>query len=130
MKKLSLILLFALALTVSADTPIKNLRLQGTFQVQPTVALSALDIDWSVAQTFSKTLAANSTFTFSNVTDGRTIVVAITNTASNYVVTMPASVKWSGGTQPVQTVGAKVTVWTFVRVGSVTYGSAVLNITP
>lgn len=131
MKKLSLFVLLAFALSVAgADFPIKNGVLQGTFQVQPTVALSALDIDWSIAQTFSKTLSANSTFTFSNVTDGRTIVVALTNTASNYVVTMPASVKWSGGTQPVQTVGAKVTVWTFVRVGSVTYGSAILNFTP
>lgn len=131
MKKLSLLILFALAVSVGAqERPIKNLVLQGTFQVQPTKVIPALDIDWSIAQTFSKTLAANSTFTFSNVTDGRTIVVALTNTASNYVVTFPASVKWSGGVQPVQTVGAKVTVWTFVRVGSVTYGSAVLDITP
>lgn len=131
MKKLSLTLLLAFALSATAaETPLKNGVLQGTFKVQPTVAISALDINWSVAQTFSKTLAANSTFTFSNVTDGRTIAVAITNTAGNFTVTFPASVKWAGGTQPVQTVGAKVDVWTFVRVGSVTYGSVVANFTP
>lgn len=130
MKKLSLILLLALALSASAERPLKDVVLQGTFKVQPTVTISALDINWSIAQTFKKTLAANSTFTFSNATDGRTIVVAITNTASNYTVAFPAGVKWSGGTQPVQTVGAKVDVWTFVLIGSTYYGSVVQNISP
>lgn len=130
MKKLSLILLLATAVMVSAETPLTNGRLVGTFKVQPTQTISALDINWSIAQTFKKTLASNSTFTFSNATDGRTIVVALTNTGSNYSVTFPAGVKWSGGTQPVQTIGSKVDVWTFVMVGSTTYGSVVQNFTP
>lgn len=134
MKKLFLICLLLSVFIGNAgatagQTPLRNGRLLGTFQVQATHVISALDVDWSIAQTFSKTLAANSTFTFSNVTDGRTIVVAITNTASNYTVTWP-TVKWVGGTQPVQTVGAKVDVWTFVKIGSVIYGSAIQNVTP
>lgn len=129
MKKLSLIFLLAFAFSASAERPIKDLVLQGTFQVQPTVVISASDINWSIAQTFSKTLAANTTFTFSNVTDGRTIVVAITNTAGNFSVTWP-TVKWTGNVAPTQTIGSKTDIYTFCRVGSVTYGSVVQNFTP
>lgn len=140
MKKLILVLCLCSS-TVFADTPIKDLNVTNTADiesgatltfkagsklvVQPTIVISAVNIDWSVAQTFSKTLAADSTFTFSNVTDGRTIVVVLTNTASNYTVTFPVDVRWAGGTQPVQTVGAKTDVWTFVRSGTTTYGSVV-----
>lgn len=92
----------------------------------PTVTIAASAIDWSLSKTFSRTLAANATFTFSNATDGLTIVVALTNTASNYTVTWP-TVSWRGGTAPVQTTGAKTDVYTFVKIGSTIYGSAVQN---
>lgn len=88
--------------------------------------ISAVDIDWSASNVFSKTLSANSTFTFSNTQDGQTIVVALTNTASNYTVTWP-TVKWTGGSAPTQTTGAKTDVYTFVKIGSTFYGSAVQN---
>jgi hypothetical protein len=91
-----------------------------------TNAISALDIDWSLSGTHSKTLGANSTFTFSNMVDGETIVVALTNTASNYTVTWP-TVQWSGGVAPVQTVGAKTDIYSFKRIGSTTYGSVIQN---
>lgn len=89
-------------------------------------AIAALDIDWRLSAVHSKTLGANTTFTFSNADDGKTIVVAVTNTASNYTVTWPA-VSWSGGTAPVQTVGAKTDVYTFVKIGATIYGSVVQN---
>jgi len=89
-------------------------------------AISASAIDWSAASTFTKTLSANTTFTFSNATDGQTIVVALTNTASNYTVTWP-TVSWSAATAPVQTVGAKTDVYTFIKIGSTYYGSAIQN---
>lgn len=145
MKKLSLVLLLAFSVSVFADTPIKDLRVTASETIKsgatvtleagakvvprPTVVISALDIDWRVGSVFSKTLAANSTFTFSNVADGNVIVVALTNTTSNFTVTWP-TVKWAGGVAPVQTVGAKIDVYTFIRVGSVTIGSVVQNITP
>lgn len=94
-----------------------------------TNAVSASDIDWSLGATHSKTLAANSTFTFSNAVDGETIIVKITNTASNYTVTWP-TVSWAGSVAPTQTVGAKVDVYTFVKIGSTIFGSAVQNLTP
>jgi hypothetical protein len=91
-----------------------------------TSAISASAIDWSLSGTFSKTLAANTTFTFSNATDGRTIVVALTNTTGNYTVTWP-TVSWTGGTAPVQTIGAKTDVYTLIKIGSTTYGSVIPN---
>jgi uncharacterized protein YjiK len=89
-------------------------------------AITALDIDWAAAAVFTKTLAANSTFTFSNPSNGRVIRVALTNTAGNYTVTWPA-VSWSGGVVPTQTVGAKTDIYTFRRINGTTYGSVEPN---
>ena len=89
-------------------------------------AISASDIDWNITYAY-KTLAANTTFTFSNAVDARTIVVAITNTASNYTVTWP-TVKWANGVAPTQTIGAFTDIYTFVRINGVVYGSYVQNL--
>jgi hypothetical protein len=91
-----------------------------------TNAISASAIDWSLSLTHSKTLSANTTFTFSNAINGKTIIVAVTNTASNWTVTWP-TVSWVAGTAPTQTVGAHTDIYTFVQVGSTIYGSAVQN---
>ena len=53
-------------------------------------ALSGTDVDWSTAQTFTKTLAANTTLTFSNVSTGMQINLVI---SGNYTLTLPLSVK-------------------------------------
>jgi hypothetical protein len=89
------------------------------------VAISASAIDWSAGNVFTKTLAANTTFTFSNTAE-KTIVVAVTNTTSNRTVTWP-TVKWAGGVAPTQTVGAKTDIYTFIKIGSTIYGSVVQN---
>ncbi len=102
---------------------------RATFAAQAlTETSNATTIDWSLGNTFTLTLNGNlNTVTFSNTTDGQVINVAILNTASNYTVTWGNSIKWSGGTQPVQTVGAFTDVWTIMKVGSTYYGSAVQN---
>lgn len=89
-------------------------------------AISASAIDWATGAMFTKTLAANTTFTFSNQVSGQTIIVRLTNTASNYTVTWPA-VRWAGGAAPTMTVGAFSDVYTFIYDGSNVYGSAVQN---
>lgn len=93
-----------------------------------TSAISASDINWATllktGGLYTKTLAANTTFTFSNATAGQTIIVRLTNTASNYTVTWP-TVKWSGGAAPTMTVGAKSDVYTFIYDGTSYFGSAV-----
>lgn len=91
----------------------------------PTVAIAASGVDWLLGNVFTKTLAANTTFTFSNMTPGQTIIMRLTNTVSNYTVTWPGAVLWTGGTPPTMTVGAKSDVYTFVYDGSTIYGSYV-----
>ena len=95
-----------------------------------TSAISASAIDWATllktGGLYTKTLAANTTFTFSNRTAGQTIVVRLTNTASNYTVTWP-TVKWSGGAAPTMTVGVKSDIYTFIYDGTNVFGSFVQN---
>jgi len=95
--------------------------------VPPVSALAALAIDWSVSSTFTKTLSANSTFTFSNQVAGQVITVRLTNTASNYTVTWP-TVRWTGGAAPVMSTGAVSDVYTFFYDGTSTYGAYVQNL--
>jgi hypothetical protein len=95
-----------------------------------TSAISASDIDWSTLKAsgglYTKTLGANTTFTFSNRTAGQTIVVRLTNTASNYTVTWP-TVKWAGAAAPTMTTGAKSDIYTFIYDGTDVFGSYVQN---
>jgi hypothetical protein len=92
--------------------------------------IAALDINWTTllktGGVYKKTLAANSTFTFSNLAAG-CIQVWLTNTASNYTVTWPASVEWPDDTAPTQTVGAKTDVYSFCSDGTTAAGSYVQN---
>lgn len=113
----------------------------GTDFVAPSTALTRLlagttalsgttpAINWNTTTTFSWTLSGNSTPTFSNATDGYDVIIGVTNTASNYTVTWPAAVIWSGGTQPTQTVGAVKDLWGFKQIGSTIYGAVVQNMT-
>lgn len=57
-------------------------------------ALSASAVDFSSAQVFTKTLTANDTLTFSNVSTGMVKDLIITG---NYTLTLPASVKIISG---------------------------------
>ncbi len=90
-------------------------------------AISSTSIDWSTGSLFTKTLGANTTFTFTGNVSGQTIVVRLTNTASNWTVTWP-SVRWASGTPPVMTIGAVSDVYTFIYDGANFYGSAVQNL--
>ena len=53
-------------------------------------ALSGTDVDWSTAQTFTKTLSGDTTLTFSNVSTGMQINLVI---SGNHGLTLPSSVK-------------------------------------
>jgi hypothetical protein len=93
-----------------------------------TSTISASAIDWSLSNSFYKTLAANTTFTFSNAQDGQVITICLLNTTSNYTVTWP-TIKWAGGTAPTMTVGAKYDIYTIyynATVGAY-FGSYVQN---
>jgi hypothetical protein len=86
------------------------------------VVIAALNVNWNLASTFTKTISANSVFTFSNQNDGQTIVVAVTATGSDSV-TWP-TVSWANGTPPSQTPGG-TDVYTFIDISGTIYGSVV-----
>jgi hypothetical protein len=58
-------------------------------------AISASDVDFSTAQVFTKTLTADATLTFSNVSTGMVKDLVITG---GFALTLPSSVKIAAGT--------------------------------
>ncbi len=76
-----------------ADDAISYAKLATEFTTAAT--LSASNVDFSTAQVFTKTLAANDTLTFSNVSTGMVKDLVITG---DFTLTLPASVKVISGT--------------------------------
>lgn len=64
-------------------------------------ALAALDVDLSVGEFFTKSISANSTFTFSGATASKAqgFILELT-IATAAVPAWPAAVEWSGGVTP------------------------------
>ena len=116
------------ALVGSANTFTADQTIQGKLTVRAVVgtdaSVAASAIDWATGTSFYKTLAANTTFTFSNALPGQEITVAITNTASNYTVTWP-TVTWEDGITPAQSLGAVTDVYTFRNINGIIRGSVV-----
>jgi hypothetical protein len=92
----------------------------------------ALDIDCRQGNYFTKTIAGNSTFTFSNVTSlsGYTLAYSFTLevTHTSGTITWPSTVKWPGNTAPSLTTG-KTHLFMFVTddAGSRWRGSYLTN---
>lgn len=96
-------------------------KLDGIQKQGVSSAITAYEIDWSLAGVYTKTLDAGAqVFTFANATDGQVIVVVVTGAVSS--VTWP-TVQWAGGVAPTQTASG-TDVYTFVKAGSTIYGSA------
>ncbi len=66
-----------------------------------TVAMSGSAIDCSAGTSFTKTVSANTTFSFTNVpSDATCCVTLILRNGGNYTVTWPSRVKWTEDTIP------------------------------
>ena len=90
-----------------------GLTVDGPYK-QAAEAVSALDIDLSTGNYFTKTISANSTFTFSNPPASGTVgsfTLELTHTSGT--VTWPSSVKWPADTPPAITAG-KTSVFIFI----------------
>ena len=82
-----------------------GLTVDGPYE-QAAEAVAALDIDLNTGNYFTKTISANSTFTFSNPPASGTVgsfTLELTHTSGT--VTWPASVKWPADTAPTLTAG-------------------------
>ena len=96
-------------------------------------AVSALQIDCSTGNFFTKSISGNSTFTFANVPSSGTafsFTIEIDVTGSNTSITWPSSVKFNGGSAPTLT-DTKTHLFMFVtHDGGTTFrGSALVNYT-
>lgn len=89
-------------------------------------AMGALDVDWTLSNVFTKTLASGgNTLTFSNAASGMVIMIRLTSHGSGSTVTWPAAVKWAGGTEPTQSTPSKTDVYTVMYDGTDYFGSYV-----
>lgn len=77
------------------------------------VAVATLDIDCSLGNFFTKTIAGNSTFTFSNAPSTRAFAFTLEVTHTSGTITWPTTVRWPGGTAPTLTT-SRVHLITFV----------------
>jgi len=69
------------------------------------VVVNELDIECSAGNYFTKTISANSTFTFSNAPVSRAYSFTLELTHTSGSVTWPPSVQWPGGSAPTLTAG-------------------------
>ena len=90
--------------TGATATTNTDLDVSGTYAGN-VVAMSALDVDCSTGNYFTKTINANSTFTFSNVPTSRSFAFVLELTHTSGTVTWPSSVKFPSDTAPTLTTG-------------------------
>lgn len=88
--------------------------------------ISALNIDWSLGNTFYKEISSNSTFTFSNAANGQTISAAIKNTgATEITITLPSAL--ASGTLNTTIAAGKENLYTFLKSNSKIYATVVTD---
>lgn len=112
--------------TTDTNQTITGVKTFGAGVYGNAVAMSAGAIDVSAGTVFTKTIAANTTISFSNVpaAPATACVTLILTNGGSKTVTWPSSVKWSGGTAPNLTASG-VDVLTFLTVngGTTWYGT-------
>lgn len=114
--------------TVGVTTVTTTLDVDGAY-TSSVSAVGALDIDLSASNYFTKTIAGDSTFTFSNPPESGTVgsfTLEVNYSSGN--ITWPGSVYWNGNGQTAPTITAgKVQLYMFVtRDGGTTYRGALL----
>lgn len=86
------------------------------------------NVDWTLAPTrVERLLAANSTFTHTNLVDGKVIIIPIKQDASTpYTLDWVGVDEWqtAGGVAPDSPALSKIVLFTFVKCGSKIYGNA------
>lgn len=114
---------------IGVGSPVAKLDVSGS-QASNIVAVAALDIDCSAGNYFTKTIAANSTFTFSNAPASRAYTFTLELNHTSGAVTWPASVLWPNNVVPSLTAG-RTSLFVFVTDvgGSLWRGSALSNYT-
>ena len=89
-------------------------------------AMAALDVDCSLGNLFTKTIAGASTFTFSNAPNTRAYGFVLRLTYTSGAITWPAAVKWPSDTAP-SLVGGKYYELSFTTIdgGTTWHGGSI-----
>jgi hypothetical protein len=119
-----------LAVLVTANS--ENISLKQYIEngfVQPSINIAALDIDWSLGYIFRKSISANSTFTFSNMEDGKVITVMIKNTSGAAVTIAFPSGIWRDPAMVLSIPAGQKNVYTFIRDNAETTASFIPGMT-
>jgi len=87
----------------------------------------AIAFDFANGNVQAINLEGDCTFTFSNLKNGYTYIIAVTQDVNGgWTIAFPASLKWNGGTAPtVDTRAETTTLLTFVSIGSFEFGSVI-----
>jgi len=105
-----------------------NLQTQLNNSGNVDVLIAALDINWSAGTTFYKDISVSSTFTFSNVTAGKTITVVINNTSASAVnVTLPTVKKELSGFDTAIAANT-ANVYIFSSINGSIYASSIIEV--
>ena len=92
-------------INVTGTAVVDGITIDGAYE-QVAEAVSALEIDCSTGNYFTKTISGNSTFTFANpAASGSVTSFTLELTHSSGTVTWPSSVKWNADTAPTLTAG-------------------------
>lgn len=93
-------------------------------------AVGALNIDLNEGNEFTKTINANSTFTFSNIPASRAVGWLIRITHTSGTLSWPAAVRWPNGVTPTFTTGKTHIVMFYTDNGGTSiWGSALVGYT-
>jgi len=92
-------------------------------------SIASNDIDWTTGTTFYKTIAADTTLTFSNVTAGKYISVSITNSSPTlpYSVTFPNGILCEGASINGYIPPNSSRVFTFIKINTTIYCQTASN---
>jgi hypothetical protein len=96
--------------------------------IKPSVEISQLDINWAVSDSFYKNISSNSTFTFSNIIEGKSIDVVLKNTSISSISVIFPTAKTDSSYSGVISAG-KESVFTFLRSNGNTYLAAIKDLT-
>lgn len=106
-----------------ADTAIQPITLPSGAIYEKSNAIAAVDINVSLGCVFTKTIAANTTFTVSNVPASGTVasfILELTNGGA-FTVTWWSGIKWTGGTVPTLTASGLDVLGFYTRDGGATW---------
>jgi len=94
----------------------------------PSLPLTANDLDWSLSDNFYVTLTAPIAVTFSNAQDGQRIdFVVVADPALSMAITWPAAVKWPASVVSTLVANGSTGVFTFKKINGLIYGDVVID---